>query len=49
MRNYIANNVEEDIKNYCLVPLLNKASIHTNTAGVFKGFYKSGAVGCFGG
>jgi len=31
------------------VPLLTKASIHTNTAGVFKGFYKNGEVGCFGG
>jgi adenine-specific DNA-methyltransferase len=49
MRNYIAKNVEEDIKNYCLVPLLNKASIHTNTAGVFKGFYKKGNLGWFGG
>jgi adenine-specific DNA-methyltransferase len=49
MRNYIAKNVEDDIKNYCLVPLLNKASIHTNTAGVFKGFYKKGNLGWFGG
>jgi adenine-specific DNA-methyltransferase len=49
MRNYITANVEEDIKNYCLVPLLNKASIHTNTAGVFKGFYKKDNIGWFGG
>jgi adenine-specific DNA-methyltransferase len=49
LRKYIDDVVELDITNYCLVPLLNKASINTNTAGVFKGFYKSGAVGCFGG
>jgi len=49
LRKYIELNVEEDIRTYCLVPLLNKASIHTNTAGVFKGFYKSSGVGCFGG
>jgi adenine-specific DNA-methyltransferase len=45
LRKYITENVEEDIVNYCLVPLLNKASINTNTAGVFKGFYKKGDIG----
>lgn len=49
LRHYIDNNVESDIINYCLVPLLNKASIHTNTAGVFKGFYKDDNIGKFGG
>ena len=49
LRAYIQDKVEDDISVYCLVPLLNKASIHTNTAGVFKGFYKRGNVGCFGG
>lgn len=49
LRKYISDHVEEDIVNYCLVPLLNKASIHTNTAGVFKGFYKKDNIGCFGG
>ena len=49
LREYIRDQVEPEIENYCLVPLLNKASIHTNTAGVFKGFYKDGSVGCFGG
>jgi adenine-specific DNA-methyltransferase len=49
LRKYIQDHVETDIQTYCLVPLLNKASIHTNTAGVFKGFYKKGRVGCFGG
>lgn len=49
LRHYIANSVGPDIVNYCLVPLLNKASINTNTAGVFKGFYKDNNIGKFGG
>lgn len=49
LRKYISEKVEDDITNYCLVPLLNKASINTNTAGVFKGFYKKGNIGWFGG
>jgi len=49
LRKYISENIEEDIVNYCLVPLLNKASINTNTAGVFKGFYKKDNIGWFGG
>ena len=49
LRKYITEHVEHDISVYCLVPLLNKASIHTNTAGVFKGFYKKGNIGWFGG
>ena len=49
LRKYISEKVEEEIMKYCLVPLLNKASIHTNTAGVFKGFYKKGNIGWFGG
>ena len=35
---------------YFLAPLLSEASVHTNTGGVFKGFYKSAhGVGQFGG
>jgi adenine-specific DNA-methyltransferase len=49
LRKYISEHIETELVNYCLVPLLNKASINTNTAGVFKGFYKKGAIGCFGG
>jgi len=41
--------VEEDIKCYLLGPLLIKASINVNTAGVFRGFYKKDGVGHFGG
>jgi len=49
LRKYISDEVPKKLQVYCLVPLLNKASIHTNTAGVFKGFYKKDDIGCFGG
>jgi adenine-specific DNA-methyltransferase len=49
LRKYISDSIEEDLQIYCLAPLLNKASIHTNTAGVFKGFYKKDGIGHFGG
>lgn len=41
----------EDMKKYFIAPLLSEASIHTNTSGVFKGFYKSKStgIGKFGG
>lgn len=42
MRQYIEDNVPDHLKPYCLGPLLVKASIHTNTSGVFKGFHKGG-------
>lgn len=37
------------LRKYFLGPLLSEASIHANTSGVFKGFYKSGDTGQFGG
>ena len=49
LREYISKNVETQLQHYCLVPLLIRASIHTNTSGVFKGFHKNGTIGCFGG
>lgn len=49
LREYIEKMVEPENRVYCLVPLLIKASINANTAGVFKGFYKKGTVGHFGG
>ncbi len=40
----------EWMKPYLLGPLLSEASIHANTSGVFKGFYKNEeGVGSFGG
>jgi len=50
IREYIKNNVESELFNYCITPLLIKMSINTNTAGVFKGFYKDkNGIGKFGG
>jgi adenine-specific DNA-methyltransferase len=44
-------NIPESEQKYFLAPLLSEASIHTNTAGIFKGFYKNRetGIGQFGG
>ncbi|WP_010253281.1 DNA adenine methylase [Treponema primitia] len=49
-RQLIGNLPEMDRK-YFLAPLLSEASIHANTSGVFKGFYKNRetGIGQFGG
>jgi adenine-specific DNA-methyltransferase len=49
-RKYI-EKIPNVYKNYFLAPLLSEASIHSNTSGVFKGFYKDSntGVGKFGG
>lgn len=40
----------QEVQHFFLAPLLCEASIHTNTAGIFKGFYKNrDGVGKFGG
>lgn len=50
LRCYVDEHVESELRDYCIAPLLVKCSIHTNTCGVFKGFYKNkNNVGCFGG
>jgi len=42
--------VPEDLKKYFLGPLLSEASVHVNTSGLFKGFYKdSTGLGAWGG
>ena len=45
------DNAPEDTRELLLAPLLSEASIHSNTAGVFKGFYKNREtkIGQFGG
>ncbi len=45
------DTVDEGLRPYFLAPLLAEASVHNNTAGVFKGFYKDSrtGVGRFGG
>lgn len=49
-RQYI-EEVPEPYKTYLLAPLLYEASVHNNTSGVFKGFYKNSktGIGQFGG
>ena len=41
---------DEGLRKFFLAPLITEASIHVNTSGVFKGFYKDKAtgIGCFG-
>ena len=41
---------DEPLKRFFLAPLLTEASVHVNTSGVFKGFYKdkNTGIGCFG-
>jgi len=45
------DNIPPDLQHYFLAPLLSEASIHSNTSGVFKGFYKNRetSIGQFGG
>lgn len=39
-----------DLRKFFLAPLLYEASVHNNTSGVFKGFYKNHeGIGQFGG
>lgn len=51
IRSAIDKYVPNSYKKYFIGPLLYEASVHTNTSGVFKGFYKSKEknVGKFGG
>jgi adenine-specific DNA-methyltransferase len=45
------DKVPEDMRKFYLAPLLYEASVHVNTSGVFKGFYKDPetGIGKFGG
>ena len=45
------DTLEEELRPFFLAPLLAEASVHANTGGVFKGFYKDSTtgVGKFGG
>jgi len=47
----LINKIPENYQKYFLAPLLSEASIHANTSGVFKGFYKNKetGIGQFGG
>lgn len=50
-RNLIDKLVDDkEYRKFFLAPLLVEASIHVNTSGVFKGFYKNDkGIGCYGG
>jgi len=50
-RQHIEKIVPVNLRHFFIAPLLSEASIHANTAGVFKGFYKDSSTGkgCFGG
>ena len=47
----LMDKVPEEYRPYLLAPLLYEASVHNNTGGVFKGFYKNSetGIGQFGG
>jgi len=47
----LIEKIPERERKYFLAPLLSQASIHANTSGVFKGFYKNSetGIGQFGG
>lgn len=45
----LIDEVPSRYRHFCLASLLVKASIHTNTSGVFKGFHKHNGNGHFGG
>lgn len=47
----LIDGAPDDMRELLLAPLLSKASIHSNTAGIFKGFYKNRqtGIGQFGG
>ncbi|MBO7122973.1 MAG: DNA adenine methylase [Treponema sp.] len=50
-RNLIEKHCPKDLQKFFLSPLITEASVHVNTSGVFKGFYKdkNTGLGCFGG
>lgn len=41
----LIETLDEEIRDYLLAPLLFEASVHANTSGVFKGFYKNSQTG----
>lgn len=47
----LISKVQSEFRDLLLAPLLYEASVHTNTSGVFKGFYKNSTtgIGQFGG
>lgn len=50
-RGLIEKECPPETRKFFLAPLITEASVHVNTSGVFKGFYKdkNTGLGCFGG
>lgn len=50
LRAKIDNEIPEELRHFFIAPLIYEASVHSNTSGVFKGFYKGkNGIGKFGG
>lgn len=50
MRLKIGREIPPELQHFFIAPLIYEASVHSNTSGVFKGFYKDkSGVGKFGG
>ena len=50
LRKKIEQEIPNEFKHFFIAPLLYEASVHSNTSGVFKGFYKDkNGIGKFGG
>lgn len=50
MRSKIHSKIPPEFQHFFIAPLIYEASVHSNTSGVFKGFYKDkSGVGKFGG
>lgn len=50
MRLKIGREIPPELQHFFIAPLIYEASVHSNTSGVFKGFYKDkNGVGKFGG
>lgn len=50
IRQKIDKEIPEELRHFFIAPLIYEASVHSNTSGVFKGFYKGrNGIGKFGG
>lgn len=51
VRQEIRDQVPSELQHFFIAPLLSQVSVHANTAGIFKGFYKNSktGIGQFGG
>lgn len=50
IRQKIENEIPKELRHFFIAPLIYEASVHSNTSGVFKGFYKGkDGIGKFGG